>query len=292
MPPRETSAHRNRARQIAHVIAESGANIEQQEVAFPANLIVLIVVENVVVCAAGDDWRIGELTFGPDELVREFCFDFGFVDARLEEFANAFETFSGEIASSLYGGDFRFGFHNAQAVHDARETFVTMKRKLSLAFAHESGIATFYFNAGALVFVAVEVNDISFAGDLTKERREIGKPFDIFDAGNSGGLFSGEFVAFPGRKMFIGFADEQNFAMIRIKRLRCDQQYGFFLMNAGEIKEVSVLNMAHRAVRVGGHNVVGVENGDGIREQRIDEALAIVNEQLSRQRNGFHVSNG
>ena len=44
--------------------------------------VVLAVVQNVVVRTGGDDGRIGELAFVPDEFVRELRFDFGFVHAR------------------------------------------------------------------------------------------------------------------------------------------------------------------------------------------------------------------
>ena len=55
-------------------------------------------MQNVVVRAAGDDGRIGELAFVSDEFMRELGLDFGFVHAGLHEFAGADETPAGQVA--------------------------------------------------------------------------------------------------------------------------------------------------------------------------------------------------
>ena len=47
----EFAAHGNRPRQVAHVIAQAGRDIQQQQVALVAGLVVLVVMQNVVVGA-------------------------------------------------------------------------------------------------------------------------------------------------------------------------------------------------------------------------------------------------
>ena len=59
-------------------------------------------------------------------------------------------------------------------------------------------------------------------------------------------------------------------------------------MHAGEVKQIGVLEVAHRAVGVGGHDVVGVEHRERARQQALDEALAVQREQRGGQWDGFH----
>jgi len=67
-------------------------NVQQNQVAFAAGLVVLVVVENVVVHAAGDDGRIGEGPHVPDEFVGELRLDFCFIDTRFDKFEHALKT--------------------------------------------------------------------------------------------------------------------------------------------------------------------------------------------------------
>ena len=105
------------------------------------------------------------------------------------------------------------------------------------------------------------------------------------------GLFLRQLVAFPDGEVFVRLAHEKNFAVVRIKRVRREQQNRFLLMHAGEIKQIGVLQVAHRAVGVRGHDVVGVQHGERARQQFFDQALAVQGEQRGREWHGFHKMN-
>jgi hypothetical protein len=95
-------------------------------------------------------------------------------------------------------------------------------------------------------------------------------------------------VAHPGGQMLVGLPGEQNFAVGGIKRIRRQQQNGFLLVNAGQIKQVGVLEVAHGTVGIGGHEVVGVENCQRAGGKFLDESFAVEGEQGGWQRHDFH----
>jgi hypothetical protein len=59
-------------------------------------------------------------------------------------------------------------------------------------------------------------------------------------------------------------------------------------VDAGEVKEVSVLQMLPRAVGVGRLEVIGIQDGHRAGEQTLREALAIEREQGRGHGNWFH----
>ena len=60
-------------------------------------------------------------------------------------------------------------------------------------------------------------------------------------------------------------------------------------MNTGQIKQIRVLQMAHRTVGIRGHDVVGVEHGQRARQKFCDKTLTVQREQRGRQRDSFHL---
>ena len=86
------------------------------------------------------------------------------------------------------------------------------------------------------MLVAVEINIFQLAGERTENHRQIGEPFDIFYSRKRRRLLLGELVALPDGEVFVWLAEEKNLALVRIKRVRREQQHRFLLMDAGEIK--------------------------------------------------------
>ena len=117
LPPRELATYGNRPRHVAHEIAQTRRDVEQEQITFFANLIVLAVMQNVVIRAAGDNWAVGKLALVPDEFVREFRFDFGFIHAGFQKFAHALKPFASQVARGLDGVNLVWGFDDAQFVH-------------------------------------------------------------------------------------------------------------------------------------------------------------------------------
>ena len=218
----------------------------------------------------------------------ELGLDLGFVHAGFHEFAGASETFAGQIARGLDGVNFILGFNDAQFVHERREAMIVVQRKTFPAFFDKPRVARLHRRISALMFVGVEIDIFQLADDLPENHGEIRKPFHVLDAGNFRGRFFRELVAFPDREMFVRLAHEKDFAMVRIERVRREQQNRLLLMHAGEIKQIGILQVAHRTVGIRGHDVVRVQNGERARQQFFDETLAVQREQRGGKGNGFH----
>ena len=173
-------------------------------------------------------------------------------------------------------------------MHERREALVAVQRKIFPAVADETRVAAPDRHVGALVLVGVEINVFHLADDLAENHRELREPFHIFDPRNRRRLRFRQLVALPDFEMLVRLAHKKNFAVVRVERVRREQQNGFLLMHAGEIKQIGVLQMAHRAVGVRGHDVVGVEQGQRARQEFFDEASAVQREQRGRNGNWFH----
>ena len=103
--------------------------------------------------------------------------------------------------------------------------------------------------------------------------------FTFLYSRNGGGLLLRQLVALPDGEVFAGLAHEQDFAVIGVKRIRREQQDGFLLVHAREVKQVGVLQVAHRAVGVGGHDIIGVQHRERAGRQQLDQPFAVQGKQ-------------
>ena len=94
------------------------------------------------------------------------------------------------------------------------------------------------------------------------------RPDDSFYTRDFGGFFLGEFFAFPNRDEFACFFDKEYLAVFFLVGIGIENQHRLFLIDAGKIVEVRVLDEGHHAVRVGRQDVVGEHNCDRVRLQQ------------------------
>jgi len=267
------------AGEVGVVIGVAGGDVEEEEVAVGARLVIRDVVEDAGVFAAGDDGVVGEIAAAPDEFMGEFGLDFGFVDAGLYEAGDALEAGVGDVAGGAEEADFLVGLHGTEGVQEAGEALVIVEGIAALGVRDEPVVAGFDLDDGALVLVGVEVDVLAFAHEAAEDAGEFGQPFDARDAGAFAGLLFGEFVAFPDGDEFAGFAQEQDFSEFLVVGIGIDEQDAFFLVDAGEVKEVGVLAQAEGAVGVGGGDVIGIDDDEGVGQQEFGQPRAVVNEQ-------------
>src|SRR5690606_11866460 len=97
-----------------------------------------------------------------------------------------------------------------------------------------------------------------------KDTLKILYPLNILYTRSLESFLLGVFVAFPDGDMLIGFSDKQDFPKLLIWEFRAQHENGFFLINSGKIKQVIVLPKSHGPVRIGRHDVVGMEDGQGL----------------------------
>ena len=88
----------------------------------------------------------------------------------------------------------------------------------------------------------------------------------------------GEFVALP--KLGVGrrFAEKKKFPMLLIVGIGVEEQDGLFLLDAGKIKEVRIGDVAEGSVRVRGHHIVCVQEGQRTRPKQVLQPLAVAAE--------------
>jgi hypothetical protein len=94
----EAAVDGNGAGQVGVVVGVIGGDVEQQEIAVAAGLIVVDVVQDAGVGAGGDDGVVGEGAALTDEFVGELGLDLMFRDPGLNEAADAFEAGAGDGA--------------------------------------------------------------------------------------------------------------------------------------------------------------------------------------------------
>ena len=220
--------------------------------------------------------------------MRELGFHLRLVHARLQKFTDPLEAFAGQVARGFDGIDLVLRLHGTQRIHQRREAMIFVQRKRLLCVAHKTAVAGFHRHVGALMFVAVEENIFQFAHQRTEDDGKFRSPFYRLDAGNPRGLFLRELMAFPNFQMLTRLADKKDFPLRGIGGIRRDEENGLLLMDAGQMKEVSVLQMPHRTIGIRRHDVVGVQHGERTWRQQFDEALAIEREQRGWQRDSFH----
>ena len=276
----EAAIDRDGAGEVGVVVGVAGGDIEEEEVAVFAGLIVLVVVQGAGVDTGGDDGVVGEAGAAAGEFVGEFGLDFDFVDAGLDLFEEVAEALFGDGDGLFEEFDFRLGFNDAQLVQEAGEAVVLMERILRLGLADETEVAGLDRVGGALVFVGVKVNVFGLAEELAEEDGKLGEPLDGFDAGDFLGFLLGVFVAFPDFQVLVGFAEEKDFAKFFVVGVRGQDKDAFLLFDAGEVEEVGIGYGEEGAVGVGGGDVVRIYRGDGVGEEESGEAVAVGGEEF------------
>ena len=122
-----------------------------------------------------------------------------------------------------------------------------------------------HFDDGALVLVGIEEDVVALAHQAMEEAGKFRQPVDVLDAGSRLRLLLVEFVAFPAFVFGRGLAQEETVrASFRRPRRGKGRRMVCFLFDAGEIEEIGVGGHGGGAVAVGGGNVVGVEDSEGI----------------------------
>ena len=171
-----------------------------------------------------------------------------------------------------------------QWVKHGRKALITVQRILMLAAAGEAEFTCFDRDAGAGVFVAIEENDRGLAHQLAEEDLELGGPDDFLNAGAFARLGLGEFVALPDGDEFGGLTNKEDFPLFGIGSIREEDENGFFLIDATQVVKVAVLSKAKRAVGIGGHDVIGMQDDESARWQGSGETAAVFDEEFSRSR--------
>ena len=170
----------------------------------------------------------------------------------------------------------------AQGIENGRKALITVQRILMLAAAGEAEFTRFDCNAGAGVFVAIEENDGGLAHQLAEEDLELGGPDDFLNARAFARLGLGEFVALPDGDQFGSLTDTKDFPLFGIWGIREEDEDGFFLVDATQVVEIAVLGEAERAVGIGGHDVIGMQDDESARWQGSSETAAVFDEEFSR----------
>ena len=276
----EAAADGNGAGEVGVVVGVAGGDVEQEEVAFFTGLIVLVVVQGAGVGTGGDDGVVGEAGAVAGEFVRQFGLGFDFVDAGFHEFQEAAEASLGDGDGLFQKLDLRLGLHDAQAVQEAREAVVLVERILRLGLADEAEVAGLDGVGGAFVLIGVEVNVLGLAEELAEDDGEFREPLDGFDAGDFLRFVLGMLVAFPDFQVLVGFAEEENLALLLVVGVGGEDEDAFFLLDAGEVEEVGIGDREEGAVGVGGRDVVRIYGGDGVGEEQAGEAIAVGGEEF------------
>ncbi len=243
------------------------------------SLIVLQVMQDAGAGARGDDGRVGEPGALADELVRQFRLEFAFVHTRLELPDGAPEPLAGDFAGAPDQFDFILGLFEAQLVHQRRQAPVVVQRIGGLGFADEPGIPRLHLDHRPAMLVAVQAHLVRLAHELAEQDGKRGQPFHPVNAREGARLGFRQLVPFPGPKMFARLAQEQDLALLRIEGLGGQDQDGFLLLDAGEVKQVGVGREHLGAVGIGRQPVVGVHHRQGLLAQPRAQPVAIVPEQ-------------
>lgn len=113
-------------------------------------------------------------------------------------------------------------------------------------------IACVHFHVGAFVLVGIEENHFGVAQQLAEQTGQLRHPAYGGYPGNLRGFLLGMLVSLPDGTERGWLAQEKNFAVAWIKRIRSEQQYGFFLFDAGEVEQVGVGLHGQQRIGVGG----------------------------------------
>ena len=101
-------------RDVGVVIGVGGRDVEQQQLAVLALLVVIDVVQDAGIRARGDDRGVREFCLAADEFMREFSFHLGFVHSRSHELQDAAKTRGGDRNRRPEPLDFQIALHAAQ----------------------------------------------------------------------------------------------------------------------------------------------------------------------------------
>lgn len=172
----------------------------------------------------------------------------------------------------------------AQGIENGRKALITVQRILMLAAAGEAEFTCFDRDAGAGVFVAIEENDRGLAHQLAEEDLELGGPDDFLNAGAFARLGLGEFVALPDGDEFGGLTNKEDFPLFGIGSIREEYENGFFLIDATQVVKVAVLSKAKRAVGIGGHDVIGMQDDECTGRQGGGETATVFDEEFGGSR--------
>ncbi len=144
----------------------SAGDVHEHQIAVFQLAVILDVVEDTGVAAAGEDGGVGEAArAGAGELVDVFGLDLPFADAGFQEAEDAAEACLGDIAGLLDEGDFLIGFDSAELVDERGEALVAVERKALLALLHEAGVARLDGDVAVGVLVGGDVDVIGLHGE-------------------------------------------------------------------------------------------------------------------------------
>ena len=155
-----------------------------------------------------------------------------------------------------------------------------MQRIAGLAVLDEPRVAGLHHHAGAQVLVGRQIDMLHLRHHAVEEPVEAVRPLDALDPGRGAGLLLGQLLALPDRDVLVGLLHEEDLPLLRIDRVRHQDQRRFLLVHAGEIEEVAVLLEGHRAVGVGRIDVVGMEDDHAVRLEQSAEILAVADKKL------------
>jgi hypothetical protein len=123
-------------------------------------------------------------------------------------------------------------------VHQARQSLVLVQWIAPHDVRDETRFACFHFDDRAFVFIAVQANVLALAHQSMKQARELAEIMHSLDTADGAGFLLREFVAFPYFKVGFHIANEKQFAVLLVMRVRVEQQNRLLLFDAREIKQI------------------------------------------------------
>ena len=153
-----------------------------------------------------------------------------------------------------------------------------------MAVLDESRVAGFHHDAGPKVFIGGEIDVIHLWDHPVEKSVEGIGPFDALDPRDFAGAFLGEFFTLPDGDVFVGFADEEDFAFLGIYCVRHEDDHGFLLIDTREMEEIAVLFERHRAIRIGRIDIVRMNDDDAVGLEEAAKILTVADEKLGWNR--------
>ena len=117
-----------------------------------------------------------------------------------------------------------------------------------------------HLNTGPGMFIRIQVHMLGLENHLNKHLLELVRPVNLllWDTRCLFSLCFSQLVPFPDFDKFAGFTQEENFPKFFIRMVGKQYQLGFFLINARQVKQITVLPEPHRTIGIGWHDVISV----------------------------------
>ena len=208
--------------------------------------------------------------------MRDLGLDLVLLHTRFHEAAHPLEGLAGDGDRALDLFHLLLRLAAADAVHDRRAALHAVQRVLCTQFGVLAVLAGLHLVMLAQVLVAVQVQVFALRHQALDGGLKTACPEHRANAAQIARFLLAELGALPDRDQLAGLAHKEDLAVLRVHRIREEQQDRLLLVDAREVEDIAGLLEGHRTIGTGGHDVVAVEDGQTAFLQMLTETGAVL----------------